>query len=692
MPIPDSEDRIRQKTFFNIAPLPLGEVLPVVSTINDLTGVKAEGMNRRIDLVLARRRSPIMRSLTRIVANPAEEAERAFTLLKEDVDQFHFDKDMLGSDQFPQWFFRIRLGGVVTSLVARSEVLRKPAPSSQTEYLAAVGQQRANFISTMHGLTSDDLQTFISGASVMSGGDRGFELSSADLKPHPILGDELMTAQLGKIESSKRLAANAGDIAHEIYFKGVMESYAHGWDRVRGGWGWDQVSSATRLLQRPLPTIVKANLAAAIEDALRGPNFLTIADNAEGAKKIGPQDLKTLLGIDWEKIYLGFNGSDYPHLTAGWEEMIWSDLPYHNHMPTIVMAMVDRLAQSLPKENLYETLSSTQGLVEKDSSVVKPWVLALHYLRTNDTYDSGLITDMIGQLKGCPGRVRQILLDQEPGTFYLDNKGNIAYKEGPSPFVTWEVYTSKAVDKPSKDSKDEAKPGKKGERQLKKDQGDKVRIRIATKMRLPLIGEVGIPVGSKTKRVLDSTIAAEALALQADGLFEQAVGLRKVEILPDKRVYIAALNESDQIAKLMRRVGLSAVYKDRNYYTFVLDNSRLAGRGSGNQEIPVALFGSIDEQRELSIRGLSDEFAFDSRGLAYNVIAVLIAVEDIRDTRVISTAVQDVSIDVKKEADAYLRKYNRESAVRLSTNVKNRTVMLKLPSGNTILVGEESKK
>ena len=106
----------------------------------------------------------------------------------------------------------------------------------------------------------------------------------------------------------------------------------------------------------------------------------------------------------------------------------------------------------------------------------------------------------------------------------------------------------------------------------------------------------------------------------------------------------------------------------------------------------MALFGSIDEQRELSIRGLSDEFAFDSRGLAYNVIAVLIAVEDIRDTRVISTAVQDVSIDVKKEADAYLRKYNRESAVRLSTNVKNRTVMLKLPSGNTILVGEESKK
>ncbi len=289
---------------FGVAPIPFGEeeIIPAVSSI-----VKGEG----IDFTLHKSAVPndwgnkmtkthglFLRSHSSMFGrNPGEQAQRAITILNEDLKRFKVDTDFLHSSEVGEFLFKLTLGVGAHNFIGSRSLLSNCVENKNAEdYKKTTESQMIALEKALANLNANDLDAYIRFEDILQ------FYGSSSLFTTKVFYDIS--------EDQAKFVGKSLDVSRDVPFVEALAEYRkkedgfrislidegkRTWDRLRKGWTEEQVSTVVSLFPQLKSPVVILNTILALEDNL-SPNNL----NKEKWVRKDSEGLLFLLKWKWD--------------------------------------------------------------------------------------------------------------------------------------------------------------------------------------------------------------------------------------------------------------------------------------------------------------------------------------------------------------------------------------------------------
>lgn len=554
---------------------------------------------------------------------PGEQAQKAITILDEDLKHFNVDKDFLRSSdpsKIGEFLFKLTFGVLAHDFIGSGSLLDMYVKNKNTEnYKETIEFQMTVLKKVLTGLIIDDFGAYIRFEDMF----QSYGLSSlfqdkvfSDLSEDQIkfVGDKL-----GVVKGAAFVKIFAEYKEKEDEFRAsLVDEDTRTWDRLIKDWTEKQVSAVVSLLPQLKSPLVILGAMIALEFNLSQNNL-----NKEKWSGKDPEGLLFLLKWKWEEPWVTGLKEEYPDVFSGLEETIdFAGFSVPNkHLPRSAIAIIGNLSGNAPRDEFADQLRDIHDLVLKDRKAAVPWFLTLVILKNKNTLLVDLFDEMVGSLDSLPEAVRDTFLNRIPGKIWLKQDGKLFVaktSKNYSSISAFPVYTSSmeesVVKAPEQIHKSEVVDQKKS-------------IKIAEVELVPFFGEIGKVDSRETRQVVLDLFEEDRLFLNEEVLSIEFGNLEKEWRMKGKDrelLYINELNMGDKFAGEAKLASIEAVYINGNTVMIILNKNGIL---EDSRSVRLGIKGRIDESGLLQIEGMDHTFLGEKEHLFLNNLALHFATQ-----------------------------------------------------------------
>lgn len=587
-------------------------------------------------------RSSLVRAVATMLDHPGPESDEGFRMLNEDLRRFRPEASIFQTSDFEKWWFKYIMASTAHIYIKTRALFDHGEINPEAEnLLQTVEAQTEMFIATLESLEPDDLPSYLRFADLYNQSGRNIMPGHHQSPPNKRQRDFLKPF-LPQFEDTEREL--------NVFRRGLLDEDIRTWARLKTGWKREQIRDALAALPALGSQLVASHTIAALHVNLERLPPEELADGID----LSPAGFISLLtkGDPETVIKVSRAQEGYPALVKEYEEAF--ELPHFSapikNRPLTAIALLNKACEVCQPDDFRQLLADVHNLAQPEQDLTTPWLLALLSLKRNHPQLSGFVNDLLAEWKNLPQEVREILLNETPGSLALTRQGKLRVLSESAILTPQpeEAYASPSV------------------------------IEVANKapeieevLILPFWGEIGLMAQKETK----TFISGSQIPFSEDNLLGDFARLATVWKDTRRRerhlFYFGDLNPQYKSLEEARKLfGITAIYIRQDEFIFILDEKWLNAQ-IDSRRLPVGFGGKLDETGQLHIAGMDKAFLGEPNQLVLNNLALSLTTQTFYDW----------GADLKRDREAmklvhgFIGDWNRSQ--------RNSLPKIDLPFGNT---------
>ena len=625
-PRPGQEKFLVPRSLRGTKPLPMEELRPTVeSLINGNLINWQKDPTSEFDNQLQKMNSPFNRLTLTLANTRGKERETAISLITDNLAKFKPGKALVESEEFGQWTTKFTAAIIIlcASESVSTSIFRDSRQTSRLRTI--VDKHTTATCKTLYSLEASDLALYLRFEEIFH-----IIINKTLLPNLEELDFSRHKRALNKI-GMEPLADRLTELGQKIVIdisrirKTLEKADLDTWERIKEGWGWDEIKLALSLLPEIDEIHIAGHLACAIGSNLLSGDLRAVGELLS-CNEIDKEGVSWLLLFN-QSVFTDFRDwyqEHYPELYKYLQQNLEFDgfsVPRY-HLPSAAILTLTRAFEALPQNQLEKLVEEVHQLAIADDDRATPWLLTLLVLRNSNIQVKDSFSKMVGEMVALPDHIRQAILDQKPGTVWLTRDGKLRLTPQSTTLTSaFPVYTSLA-----EPAIKEAPVGPVEFREVKKPEESFVKVGKITD--LPFLRQVGQLDTQNLASIIASLDTTHFQTFDKERLLADFSALQSMyqesSLKPRQVVYTANLNKTDPKIRRAKHIGIEGVFQQGDQIFFVLDR-HLGCAQVDEVKIPLAISGKLDSAGTLLIDGADESLIGEPIHLFLNNLSLDLA-------------------------------------------------------------------